>query len=74
MCKGVYYNFSIENESYKKKTMNETVDIINDILQNNFRGLLSVNPTKIYNMLKRPKLVSKNLKNLITISYFDNSL
>lgn len=68
--KGVFYNCIINDKiRLENLGMKELVDNINDIFNRDYNGLLKVNPTKIYNLIKRPKLVSKNLKKLLDVSY-----
>ena len=68
--KGVFYNCVINDKiRLEKLGMKELVENINDIFNRDYNGLLKVNPTKIYNLIKRPNLVSKNLKRLLCVSY-----
>lgn len=68
--KGVFYNCIINDKiRLENLGMKELVENINDIFNRDYNGLLKVNPTKIYNLIKRPKLVSKNLKKLLDVSY-----
>lgn len=68
--KGIKYNCIInEKTKLENLEMKELVENINDIFNRDYNGLLKVNPTKIYNLIKRPKLASKNLKRLLCVSY-----
>ena len=68
--KGVKYNCIIDDKiKLEDLSMSDLIENINLIFKKDYNGLLIVNPTKIYNLIKRPKLASKNLKRLLVVSY-----
>tara|TARA_R110000803_G_scaffold46302_1_gene97269 strand:- start:4329 stop:4553 length:225 start_codon:yes stop_codon:yes gene_type:complete len=68
--KGVKYNCVI-NDKIKLTSleMKDLVRSINLFFEEEYDGLIEVNSTKIYNIVNRPKFVSKNLKKLLKIEY-----
>jgi len=71
--KGVKYNCVLD-EKYKFEglTMIQLIDNLNDTFEKDYNGLISVTRNKVYNLINRPKLASKNLKKLIKIEYHKN--
>lgn len=68
--KGIKYNCVIEDKiKLHSLEMNELIKNVNDILEEKYNGLIQVNSTKIYNLIKRPKFVSKNLKKILKVEY-----
>ena len=67
---GVKYNCVLDTKfNYEGLLMNELVDILNEKFKEEYNGLITITPNKIYNLIKRPKSVSKNLKNLLVVEY-----
>jgi len=68
--KKVNYNCEIENEiKFEGLKMAELCEAINEYFKEKYNGLISVNPTKIYNLINRPKMASKQLKKILKVSY-----
>ena len=68
--KGVKYNCVIDDKiKLNSLDMNELIKNVNEILEEKYKGLIEVNPTKIYNLIKRPNFVSKNLKKILKVEY-----
>ena len=68
--KKVNYNCVIENDlKIEGLNMKDLCEAINKHFEEKYNGLITVNPTKIYNLINRPKMASKNLKKLLTVSY-----
>jgi len=68
--KGVKYNCIIDDStSIQNMDMKTIVIKINEILNEKYNGLLTVNSNKIYNLINRPKLASKNLKKILKVEY-----
>ncbi len=68
--KGVKYNCILDSKyNFEGLLMCELVEILNDKFNQEYNGLIKVNSTKIYNLIKRPKTVSKNLRNLLIVEY-----
>ena len=72
--RGVKYNVVLD-EKYKFEglTMNQLIENLNDTFEKDYNGLMTVSRNKIYNLINRPKLASKNLKKLIKIEYHNNN-
>ena len=68
--KGVKYNCILDSKyNFEGLLMSELVDTLNKKFEEEYNGLIKVSPNKIYNLIKRPKSVSKNLKNLLVVEY-----
>tara|TARA_Y100000114_G_C11748832_1_gene323107 strand:- start:449 stop:667 length:219 start_codon:yes stop_codon:yes gene_type:complete len=68
--KGVKYNCIINDKvRLEGLEMSSLCENINKYSEENYNGLIEVTPNKIYNLIKRPKLVSKNLKKLLKVEY-----
>lgn len=68
--KGVKYNCILDSKfNFEGLLMSELVQILNDKFDSDYNGLIKVNSNKIYNLIKRPKTVSKNLRNLLIVEY-----
>lgn len=72
--RGVKYNVVLD-EKYKFEglTMNQLIENLNNTFEKDYNGLMTVSRNKIYNLINRPKLASKNLKKLIKIEYHNNN-
>lgn len=68
--KGVKYNCILDSKyNFEGLLMSELVETLNKKFEEEYNGLIKVSPNKIYNLIKRPKSVSKNLKNLLVVEY-----
>ena len=68
--KGVKYNCILDSKfNFEGLLMSELVESLNKKFEEEYNGLIKVSPNKIYNLIKRPKSVSKNLKNLLVVEY-----
>jgi len=68
--KKVNYNCEIENDlKIEGLKMAELCEAINKYFEEKYNGLIYVNPTKIYNLINRPKMASKQLKKILKVSY-----
>ncbi len=68
--KGVKYNCILDSKyNFEGLLMSELVETLNKKFDEEYNGLIKVSPNKIYNLIKRPKSVSKNLKNLLVVEY-----
>lgn len=68
--KGVKYNCILDSKfNFEGLLMSELVESLNKKFDEDYNGLIKVSPNKIYNLIKRPKSVSKNLKNLLVVTY-----
>ena len=70
--KGVKYNYEIilprdKKISFTNKTMKEMEEEINKIIEENYFISNSVNRSKLFNLMKRPKMVNKFLKERVII-------
>ena len=68
--KGVKYNCILDSKyNFEGLLMSELVETLNKKFEEEYNGLIKVSPNKIYNLIKRPKSVSKNLKTLLVVEY-----
>ena len=68
--KGVKYNCIIDDKiKINGLEMKELIKTINDIMDNDYHGLIEMNPIKIYNLINRPKTVSKSIRKLFKVEY-----
>tara|TARA_R110000851_G_scaffold87916_1_gene191664 strand:- start:42 stop:254 length:213 start_codon:yes stop_codon:yes gene_type:complete len=68
--KGVKYNCIIDDKiKINGLEMKELIKTINDIINNDYHGLIEMNPTKIYNLINRPKCVSKSIRKIVKVEY-----
>ena len=68
--KGTLYDCVIDKKiKLSGLQMKELVKNINEILERDYNGLIEMNSTKIYNLINRPKCVSKGIRKLLEIEY-----
>lgn len=71
--KGVKYNCVLDSKfNFEGLLMSELVVILNEKFKEEYNGLITVTPNKIYNLIKRPERASKNLKNLLVVEYYSS--
>lgn len=71
--KGVKYNVILDDKyKFEGLDMPQLIENLNKTFEKDYNGLITVSRNKVYNLIKRPHLASKNLKKLIKIEYHKN--